>query len=194
METLVIFWFLLIISLVINIILLYQEKIAKRKLPKAIVLIPFIICIVFGAIFTINNPDTWNFTRTTHWVMSGTQTDGPVFNFFIALIGSSLLFRAVSYSIALIIIKKVKNVTLRKRAQHKRKISFSPFKSVCYYCDKYKSNFPSRICGVKICCDCLKELGFDKLSTNDCLDAYSGEGRFNSVDEVITELKIRKKQ
>ena len=74
----------------------------------------------------------------------------------------------------------------------------SPMHPVCYCCNQPKSltkDYPSKICGQRICFDCLKELGFNELfSSDERLAAFEGKEPFHTADDVIAELRRRKEQ
>jgi len=182
------------VSVASNIVILYRQKVVKASTGKRTGLIPLAICVPMGLIYTVANPDQWNYTDVTHWTVGGAFTAGPTTNFLTTLVVSVLLFAAASYVVANIVVHFAKNAKLRRANADTPKATLSPFTAVCYNCHQPKSTwsaYPSKICGVRICSDCLKQLGFDRLSTQDALDAFSGEGRFNSADEVIAELRRR---
>ena len=159
-----------------------------------------VVCGV-GAVFSANaNKSEWNKTTVTHWVIQGPIESGPFRNMVFYIIASMLLFMIVSYLLSRILNSIIRSIRASSERQplesgEERKKG-TPLHPVCYCCNQPKSimhDYPSKICGQRICFDCLKELGFKELfNTEEALAAYEGKAPFHTADDVINELRRRK--
>ena len=163
----------------------------------------WIVVCAAGAVFSATvNESEWNKTTVTHWVIQGRVESGPIRNLVFFIVAQALLFMVVSYFLSRLLNAIIRSFRARSERQplesgEKRKTG-SPMHPVCYCCNQPKSltkDYPSKICGQRICFDCLKELGFNELfSSDERLAAFEGKEPFYTADDVIAELRRRKEQ
>ena len=158
-------------------------------------------CGIGAVIATTRNEGEWNRTIVTYWAVGGRKESGPFENVIVYGLAQMLVFTIFSY-----LFSRILNAIIRRiRARFSRnplpngekRRTGTPLRPVCYCCNQPKSRmngYPSRICGQKICFDCLKRLGFNELFDTDTrLAAYEGREPFHSADDVLEELRRRRK-
>ena len=157
-----------------------------------------VVCALGGAVASSMNSSEWNYTKTTQWMIRGPITTGPGEHLFTYFLAQVMLLLIVSYLLGRILNSIVRSIIARGQRSplpngEKRKTSL-PFKPVCYCCNERKSfwsDYPSKICGQRICFDCLKALNFDSLGSELKSAAFEGLPPFNTADDVINECKKR---
>ena len=162
--------------------------------------IPWVaVCVIGGIIATGGSRSEWDKTTVEHWAVQGIVISGPEKNMVFYLIAQIALYLIASYLLSRIlnavirVIRAKTDRTPREDGQ-KRRVG-TPLHPVCYCCNQPKSamkDYPSRICGERICFDCLKKLRFKELfDTQLQLAAYGGKDPFRTADDVLNELRRR---
>ncbi len=156
------------------------------------------VCVVWGIVSSAMDPSQWNYSETTNWAIRGPITRGPGTQLFTYFLAQVLLLLALSYLAGRILNAVVRSILATGQRSdlpngEKRRPSL-PFRPTCYCCNQRKSfwtGYPSKICGQRICFDCLKALDWDSLSTQLHLAAFEGKPPFRTADDVIDYLKKR---
>ena len=156
------------------------------------------VCLGWAGAACGMNTGEWNYSETTQWMIRGPITRGPGFHLVAYFAAQAAILLVLSYLAGRILNAILRTFIARGRRTplpngEKRKPDL-PFCPTCYCCNERKSfwhDYPSKICGERICFDCLKALNFDSLSTELHLAAFGGLPPFNTADDVIAMLKRR---
>lgn len=190
-------WIFIAIATAFCTVWLVTRKDEKGFIPLQVAWI--LTAVIHGIIDCTVNPENWDKTTVTHWAVQGKVVSNPERNLIFYAIASVAVILIISYIAARILNAMIRSVLApffrsSLPGGEKRKVGL-PFRPVCYCCNERKSffnDFPSRICGQRICFDCLKALDFDSLPTSKKLAAYGHKAPYTSADDVIAELKQRK--
>ena len=157
-----------------------------------------IVCAVWGIVSGATDTEKWNYTEVTHWVVQGEVTSGPTKNLIFYVIAQAAVVLILSYLAGRILNAIVRSIIARGQRtplpNGEVRRTGGLFTPVCYYCNRPKSfwnDYPSKICGQRICRDCLKALNFDSLDTETALAAFQGDPPFETADDVIALLESR---
>lgn len=163
----------------------------------------WVIVSFFGGIVSaVANKNDWNKTTVTHWVVQGPVVSSPERNLVFYILAWAMLCMVITYVLSRGLNAVIGSVQAKSERDSKplvhgeKRRKGTLLNPVCYCCNKPKSiwnGYPSKICGQRICFDCLKELEFDSLfNTDEHLAAYAGKAPFLTADDVIAELRRRK--
>jgi glycerol uptake facilitator-like aquaporin len=74
-------------------VFMFAAQIDKKSKKREILWIIIIaICAFAGAVSgAMLDPSSWNYTETTHWVVQGTVTHGPMYNFIMDVVITRML-------------------------------------------------------------------------------------------------------
>lgn len=156
------------------------------------------VCAIWGIVSCAVDPSQWNYSETTYWAIRGPITRGPgtqLFTYFLAQVAILLVLSYLAGRILNAVVRSI--IASRQRSalpNGEKRLPSLPFRPTCYCCNQRKSfwtAYPSKICGQRICFDCLKELNWDGMDTKFHLDAREGRPPFYTADDVIAELRRR---
>ena len=157
------------------------------------------VCVIWGIISCAMDPSQWNYSETTNWAIRGPITRGPATQLFTYFLAEVAILLVLSYLIGRILNAVVRNIIAKGQRSAlpngEKRLPDLPFRPTCYCCNQRKSfwtGYPSRICGQRICFDCLKELNWDGMSIDFRTAAREGKPPFKTADDVIAELRRRK--